>query len=206
MIAATFRPMPMWPHGETRSRRWHPFSASWSNTLDLLDRELRHLRGRSIIIAARFREQDLRLDGWPRSGTPEPEHPGVEVSFDSKHGRLIYATDVCSHWQDNVRSIALGLGALRAVDRYGVSRRGEQYAGWKALPGVAEGRGVVIPNTDRAWEILFEAADLLPGDKNPGLDATYRMAAKRTHPDHGGDGERFIRVQAAYEFLKRVAA
>jgi hypothetical protein len=205
VIAASFRPMPVWPHGETRSRRWHPFSASWSNTLDVLDRELGHLRGRSIIIAARFREQDLRLDGWPRSGIPEPEHPGVEISFDSKHGRLIYATDVCSHWQDNVRSIALGLGALRAVDRYGVTRRGEQYAGWKQLPA-GEGRGVVIPDEDRAWAILAEASGIPRPRALGDLDRVYRAAAKLTHPDQGGDGEAFIRVQAAYEFLKRVAA
>ncbi len=46
--------------------------------------------------------------------------------------RLVYATDACEFWQHNVRSIALGLEALRAVDRYGISRRGEQYAGFRA--------------------------------------------------------------------------
>jgi len=41
--------------------------------------------------------------------------------------------NVCDEdWRHNVRSIALGLEALRAVDRYGISRRGEQYAGFRA--------------------------------------------------------------------------
>lgn len=52
--------------------------------------------------------------------------------------RLVYATDACQFWQHNVRSIALGLEALRAVDRFGISRRGEQYAGFRAaLPARA---------------------------------------------------------------------
>jgi hypothetical protein len=46
--------------------------------------------------------------------------------------RLVYATDACVYWQHNVRSIALGLEALRAVDRYGITRKGEQYAGFRA--------------------------------------------------------------------------
>jgi hypothetical protein len=176
--------------------------------MSLLDRELSHLRARSVILAAGFRPPDLRLDGWPRAGAPQPAHPGVELSFDSRHGRLVYATDACTYWQDNVRSLALGLEALRAVDRFGITRRGEQYAGWKSLPGAAEGKGVVIPDADRAWGILLEAAGLasVPTSSTEyDLDTAYRMAAKRTHPDQGGDGEAFIRVRAAYEYLRGLA-
>ena len=34
----------------------------------------------------------------------------------------------------NLRAIALALAALRAVERYGVTRRQEQYKGWAELP------------------------------------------------------------------------
>jgi hypothetical protein len=34
-------------------------------------------------------------------------------------------------WQDNLRAVALGLEALRRVERYGIAQRGEQYAGWR---------------------------------------------------------------------------
>lgn len=54
----------------------------------------------------------------------------INAAMDPKK-RLIYACDVCDFWQHNVRSIALGLGSLRAVDRYGISSRGEQYAGFR---------------------------------------------------------------------------
>lgn len=173
--------------------------------MDLLDRELRHLRATSVILAAGFAERDLRLDGWPRADARVPGHPGVELSFESRHGRLVYATDACEHWQDNVRSLALGLEALRAVDRFGITRRGEQYAGWKELPsGIVAGSGIATP--DDAWEILFAAAELNPdGAASYDLTDIYRAAARVTHPDHGGDGERFAQVQAAYEYLKGAA-
>jgi hypothetical protein len=199
----TYRPLPVWPHPVTRNRRWRPFKASWSQTMALLDRELHHLAGRNVIIAIGLTERDIRLDGRPRADAKTPAHPGVELSFDSRYGRLTYPTDVCSHWDDNVRSIALGLEALRAVDRYGVSQKGQQYAGWKELPS-GIGRGVVIASTDAAWDILDTAAGglELQGDEARDLEWLYRRAAKRTHPDQGGSDEAFLRVRAAYELLK----
>lgn len=200
----TYRPLPTWPHPATRSRRWRPFKASWTNTMNLLDRELSHLGGRNVIIGIGLTERDIRLDGRPRADAREPAHPGVELSFDSRYGRLTYPTDICSHWNDNVRSIALGLEALRAVDRYGVSQKGQQYAGWKELP-TGIGRGVVITGLDQAWDILAQAS----GIPNPrallDLERVWRAAAKLTHPDQGGDPDRFMRVQAAYELIKAAA-
>jgi hypothetical protein len=178
-----FRPIPVWPHPETPAHKrrgpW-TFKAGWQNTLNLLDRELRHLRASNIILGAGFREQDLRLDGLPRSNARDPQHPGIEVSFDSPHGRLVYATDTCVRWEHNVRSIALGLEALRAVDRFGITRRGEQYAGWKQLTagGPSPERGAAI--------IAMHGGDV-------------RKALMATHPDHGGDPNDFADVQAARE-------
>lgn len=197
-LDVTYRPLPTWPHPVTRSRRGRPFKASWSQTLTLLERELLHLEAKQVVVGIGLKESDIRLDGMPRADAREPMHPGVELSFDSMHGRLTYPTDVCSHWQQNVRSIALGLEALRAVDRYGVSKQGQQYAGWKELPS-GLGRGVIIASSDEAMEILMEAADIFDGGN---IEALFREAARRTHPDHGGDTEEFLRVQAAYELLK----
>lgn len=185
MIDARFRPVVLWPHDSTppdrRRSKW-AFKASWQNTLDLLDRELGYLGARNVTIGCGLREQDIRNDGWPRSNAREPSHPGVEVSFDTAHGRLVYATDTCERWEHNVRSIALGLEALRAVDRYGITRRGEQYAGFKALPaGASTG-----PNPDRGARIIRE---------HGGIAA----ALKATHPDHGGDRRDFEDVQACRE-------
>lgn len=177
----TLRPLSAWPHPDTRRRRSrYTFKAAWQDTLDLLRRELRHLRASNVVIGAGFQESDLRLDGMPRAGARTPAHPGIELSFTTPtHGRLVYATDVCERWEHNVRSIALGLEALRAVDRYGITRRGEQYAGWKQL----ESGG---PSADRGRELIRR-------------HGSVRDALKATHPDHGGDAADFADVQAARE-------
>lgn len=180
MIDARFRPLPIWPHESTKSRRsrW-TFKASWQSTLDLLDRELSHLGATNITIGCGLREQDIRNDGWPRANALVPQHPGVEISFDTRTGRLVYATDVCEIWQHNVRAIALGLEALRAVDRHGITRRGEQYAGFKALPS-----GSVDGDAARGRELIEKAGGV-------------RAALHAAHPDHGGSGADFRDVQAA---------
>lgn len=185
----TFRAIPDWPYPPTRPRRGSfTFKASWSNTLRLLDAELRQLEGRQCVIAAGFREQDLRLDGLPRSGAREPSHPGVEISFDARHhGRLVYATDVCERWEHNVRSIALGLESLRAVDRYGITRRGEQYAGWKQIEATTGARQATA-------EAGFAIIASHGGDE--------RLALRRTHPDAGGDAIDFQSVRMAQELLR----
>jgi hypothetical protein len=131
MNVIRFRPLTAWPYPETEPRRSrYIFKAGWENTLTLLERELNHLDADNVIIGAFLRETDIRQDGFPRASARTPDHPGVEVSFDSPHGRLVYATDVCETYQHNVRSIALGLASLRhhpegrAVRRMeGASRR-----------------------------------------------------------------------------------
>lgn len=179
-MEVTFRPLPIWPYSDTTPRRsrW-TFKAGWQRTLDLLDRELRHLGAHEVMIGAGFRESDLRLDGLPRADARAPSHPGVELSFDSRHGRLVYGTDTCEYWQHNVRSIALGLEALRAVDRYGITQRGQQYAGFKQLAGTVD-----APSADRGRELIRE-------------HGSERAALKATHPDHGGGARDFADVQAA---------
>lgn len=182
----TFRPLPVWPYPRTRDRRGpNTFSAPWSRTLFLLEAELRHLEGRNCIIAAGFEDRDLRLDGLPRAGAREPQHPGIEISFDTRrHGRLVYQTDACARWQHNVRSIALGLESLRAVDRYGITRQGEQYAGWRQLGSGGDG-----PSIERGTRLIRDAG----GD--------VRAAIKATHPDTGGDRLDFESVRLAQDAL-----
>lgn len=79
----TFRALPIWPHGKTADRRsrW-AFKASWGDTLSLLEYELERTGASNCIIAAGFREHEIRQDGMPRGNARQPEHPGVEISFD----------------------------------------------------------------------------------------------------------------------------
>ncbi len=124
-----------WRHPGTRPDRRRPrwvFRNSWAETAELLTCELDHLGARSVLIGVGLTGRDIDPDGWLSARDWPAAHPGVELSFTDRDGaRLDYATDACELWQHNVRSIALGLGALRAVDRYGITRRQQQYAGFR---------------------------------------------------------------------------
>lgn len=148
-----FRPLGDWPQPETKGRKNPQFRSTWSQTLTLLDAELRHLGAKNVVVEVAMTARDIRLDGWPRADA-RASFPGVIVSFDSRFGPLRYLTDTFENggywvpgglgrpgrmeyvpgWQNNLRAIALSMEALRAVDRYGVSKRGEQYVGWGQLP------------------------------------------------------------------------
>lgn len=133
-------PIREWP-GTLRTasqRRSSPFRASLTDTLEVLGREIWNLtdtrtqRESAELLIAIPAGGLWRLDGRPRAHAVA-EHPGVIFSLDSKHGHLSYPCDTFTTWQDNLRAIALALEALRKVDRYGVTKRGEQYRGFLAI-------------------------------------------------------------------------
>lgn len=177
----TFRPLTMQLDPPSYSG-WSgsPFTAGWTSTVELLVGELRHLEPRETILEIDVREQDLRLDGMPRANAVQ-QSPGVILTLvGTPHGDLRYPCSTFGTWKANVRAIALALEALRKVDRYGVTKRGEQYAGWKALGPGAQ------PDVDRGRDLIREHGGV-------------REAIKATHPDTGGDPDAFRAVQAARE-------
>jgi len=102
---------------------------------------------------------------------------------------LGYATAEYDDWQDNLRAIALAMEALRAVDRYGVSKRGEQYQGWKQLPQSTDPTSE-LRTKDDALDYLTERYG---GDLRRGLF--------ESHPDHGGNTDDFRKVMRCKELL-----
>lgn len=215
MIEARFHPLDLatWP-GPFSVRKAPQFRSTWGQTLDFLETELRTMRAREIVIQAAFSARDIRNDGWPRGDARTPSFPGVIVSFESKVGPLTYATDVYTDgswyqsghgsrpipgWQANVRAIALSLEALRAVDRHGVTRRGEQYAGFGALPPASFALGAAM-TVEEAAAVLGLSGGSWSDDE---VRDAYRARAKETHPDQGGDPEEFKRVTEAKGVLER---
>lgn len=210
------RPIDQWP-GKLRSdvsRAMPTFTASWSSTVELLEREVDMIAARGVSEAAiqlAIYESDLRLDGWIRANA-RPAHPGVIVAFESRYGPLRYHTDYFASnyemagWQANVRAVALGLEALRRVDRYGITKDGEQYKGWNALPpGTPMGAAMTV---DDAARFIAEHSGWWPEEVGALIDQpevmldAYRTAAKRLHPDTGGDPDLFRRLQEARELLE----
>lgn len=180
------------------------FRAPWKSTLELLGRETELLGARLVVLRIDVVDGDIRLDGMLRANA-RVRFQGVQISFDSRYGPLTYATDAYDYWQANVRAIALALEALRAVDRYGVTRRGEQYTGWAALP-VGSPAGQM--SADDAARLLAGYAEDVTAEQvlaDPGARArAYKQGAARLHPDRGGDPAAFARLSSARELLDLV--
>ena len=196
-----FQPLTVWPQKSTPAamrRSRIVFRVEWANTLDLLFRELERLGAKNVVIEIGLRPEDIRRDGWPRAGARVPEHPGVVLSFESRHGPLRYLTDTHADWQHNVRAIALGLEALRAIDRYGVTTSGEQYAGWKAL-GTGGSDAATPTKRQEAERFLCGVVGEHVGALS--FKALYRQALIKAHPDHGGSLEKLEQVRQAGAIL-----
>lgn len=190
-----FRPIGVWPGTPTKRPSRSRFRAPYPTTLKILDCELRHLGAKNVVLQIALTSSQIRLDGRPYANV-RPTHAGIILSFDSKHGPLSYPCDSFDRWDDNLRAIALGLEHLRAVDRYGVTRRGEQYRGWSQLPYTPDSMTV------------SEAVEVFRKYRNGKLTRetlgdVYRAAVLDTHPDRGGKPEDFQRVQRAKEVLEK---
>lgn len=190
-LGVTFRPFDGSP--PPAGGRYSPFSASWTSTVETLADELGHLSAERVVIELGLQEGDLRIDGLPRANA-RMTSDSVRISFDSKWGPLRYETGEYEDsyyrgpgWQANVRAIALAMEALRKVDRYGVSKRGEQYRGWRAIAMTSSDDS--LPTAEHAREFLEQ------------WDGDVKRAIRETHPDRGGDQAVFRKVMRARELV-----
>lgn len=176
-MRATFRPLAAWPY-PPRRRATVPFRSGWEETLEKLEAEISAKGGTDVVIGIVCDESQISMSGMLKAGgRTAVRHPGAEVSFELKGGqRLAFHTDAYATLGHNLRAIAMGLEALRAVDRYGITSTDEQYAGFAQLtaggPDAARGRQLV------------EAA------------GGIRQAQRKHHPDQGGTDRDFVDVQA----------
>lgn len=201
MATWQIEPLGTWTREVTKNRASrHRFSASWTDTMQLLTSEIEKLGARgSIAIRVDVQRGDIRLDGMLRANA-RVGFPGVVVSFESRYGPLSYATDAYDSWQANVRAIALSLEALRAVDRYGTSKSGEQYVGWRAIESSVS--TPTFSSADEAVRWLRDVVDVA-GVEGLSVKTLLRTAARFLHPDvNGGDHALWDRYDAARQLLE----
>lgn len=198
------RPLATWPGSRTREPRRSTFRAPWGKSVQMLGNELRRVGAKGAILQVEIEERYFRIDGFPRADARQTG-PGVILSFEHPiAGALMYPCDRFDSWQDNVHALALSLEALRAVDRYGVTKSAEQYRGWKALPASTDGP----MDRDEAARVICAEAGLDPSKAELVRDNTFERKAavlealRNTHPDQGGKVEAFHRVQRARKALE----
>lgn len=208
-----YRPIDVWPGKRTEHPKPSPFEATWTATLNLLDKEIFHLGAGEVVLQVDSpNERDFRLDGQMRADA-KLRSGAVILNIETKrHGKLSYPCDTfyaagyrnkLQSWQVNVRAIALGLEALRKMERYGIANTGQQYTGWRAI-----GTGIPLPApTEMTFE---EAADFMrmaacwPADKGLVVEEAFRQAAAVLHPDReSGDAEMFKKLTVARAVLLR---
>jgi len=206
-----FQPIDQWPDGwrERSDRPYSPFTATWEATLALLERELVQLGVDEALLQVDASSRDCRLDGQLRSDA-RVGHPGVIVTIDSpKLGALVYSCDrfAGGHkqpgWKVNLRAIALGLEALRKVERYGIADRGQQYAGFGALPPARPmGPSMTVDEALALLKLGHYARNVedLPADE---VRRAWKRIAGQHHPDVGGDAETFRKLTEARDLLLR---
>jgi hypothetical protein len=183
-MRATWRPLPAWPYPPA-PKSSVSFRADWNQTMRNLSDEIEKVKGRDVLIGVVAADDQFFMDGTPKVGF-KVNHPGAEVSFERPDGvRVAFHTDAFKTLQANLRAISNGLEALRAVDRYGITTGGEQYAGFAML-------GSGAPDAERGRKLV---------ERHGGIPA----ALKATHPDHGGDARELADVRA-FRDLSRVAA
>jgi len=199
-------PMDRWPYPETPQRKANPFRAKFDNTLALLEDELDHLEvAGAVAVRVVAREADVRRDGMLRARA-DVRHPGVVLSFHSAtSGSLTYPCDQFVgrwysevDWQVNLRAIALGLEALRKLDRYGIAGHGEQYTGWRAIDSAAPSS---FPTSDEAlaWLRSYTAAP----DTTRVSVVLAAAAVRATRNRASGDLSTWNRYEAARQILER---
>lgn len=191
---------PKTPDRERKRPRW---GRDWQAVIDLLRSELEHLGVSEVVIQAGLRDEDLRVDGWPR-GNAVFSTPAVIVSFEDSNGEWqSYPSDTFWNYQTNVQAVAMTLNRLRLIEEYGCAKRGQQYRGWKALGSGSSDRaaptlfrtpveaaGFIAEHGGARADHVLEIADV--------LDAAYRRASKKLHPDApAGSTEAFQKLEQA---------
>ena len=185
------RPLTHWPGPRTNARVRSRFDSSWSSTRGLLDHELRQLGAQRPVMHLDVTESEIRRDGQVRANS-RPRSPAVRLLFDLPDGTMALGCDKFTDWQDNVRAIALGLQALRLVDRYGISQAGEQYKGYLQLEAPGADALLVLA---RMADMPLEHARDHPGE-------AWKKARAAAHPDrHGGDHTQWDTAVAAARSL-----
>ncbi len=114
----------------------------------------------------------------------------------------------CDRWlnvADNLHALALSIGALRGMERWGAVKMEQAFAGFAALPP-GDGSAPEMPTTKRPWrEVLGmpDVAAMAPAAQLAIAKALHRVEIEKHHTDRGGDPARASEINVAYDDAKQ---
>ena len=183
-----------WPTGRPRAkyRERGRFRASFAKARDKIVSEVRLLGGSSVIISTNI---ELKRDGLPYATFKTPDDSGVAVYFTYKKRQMCFACDRYAKADDNMHAIALTIGALRGVARWGTGDMMEAaFTGFAALPAPGQTHA-------RSWREILE----LDGDQTlVRAKENFRRLAGIRHPDKGGSDKAMAELNAAWAQAQEV--
>lgn len=179
-----------WPFGWKRTpshqRVKSKFKIQFGPARDALLHEIRLLGGRKVILSTNV---PLRQDGLPYSNWREPDDPGIAVYFDLDGEPICMGRDKFRNVRDNLHALALSIGALRGIERWGGAEMMKRaFTGFKALPDYTKKS---VP-----WRNVLGNFDKEPPTQEE-IISRYKFLAMIVHPDRGGTAEAFQRLVTA---------
>jgi hypothetical protein len=200
-----YRPLDTWdgPHTDPDARSWPDYAATDERVDAELRRAFDHLGVTEAAILVDAPASAIRLDGFLRANA----NPGAAVALvmETTHGTLRFQCDRFHQYVDNLRCIAFTLDRLRLIDRDGCATGGQAYTGWQAIP---ERTGPAGMTRAEAARLLCQATADEVGEDPRDIEAVARVArslyteaAKRHHPDRGGEPGYLARLGQARDTL-----
>lgn len=181
-----------WPRTEPHRRENPRFKTTLPAALDNLARQLKLMGGKKLVLSSNY-----------TLGSNNPKDPGVVAYFewtDKPHDfqpKFIAMSIPCDRWlrlEANVQAIALTIEAMRGMERWGAKHMIKaMFTGFKLLPA---------GNGEDWFSVLGVSSNASPET----IKARYLELVKIHHPDTGGDHERFVKIQNAFETARRVGA
>lgn len=157
--------------------------------------ELNKLGARDIVVSTNFQ---LNSYGEPSRNRGVPSDQSIAVYFTFNKRPMVMASDRYFKAENNMRSIALAVDAMRQLERHGGGSMMERaFTGFAALPS---------PDQKRHWSVILGVS---PTATKEEVETAYKALAKRWHPDVAGEDGASVMAEINYardEALKDVAA
>lgn len=169
-----------WPRTDPNKREQARFKVTLFGSLDGLKRELELLGAKDLVLSS-----NVTL------GATNPADPGVAAYFNYQDAPACIPCDRWKRVEDNVHAIAKTIDAMRGIERWGAKHMVRAaFRGFTALSP---------PKDMKPWrEVLGH--DIRNREE---LEDRFKLMRSKSHPDKGGDAEKFSAVTRAYESAKQ---